>query len=105
MKLKFNGNEILLERNKGVVGAFVYNNLFNRSLTDDLVKTVGDGTIEKVKIDSIIFLRLVFLMGGLNKNTTFENFINSIPEDYNFMDDFGEVLERAVNIYLPSQNE
>ena len=102
--LEIKGEEVVLNKNKGVMGAFVYEKVFNRSLTDDVIKTIGTGELSEVKFDVVTVARLMYLMGGLDKKMSFESFLQEIPEDYDFFSDFEEVLEKAVSYYLPTKS-
>ena len=102
--LKIDGKEVVLNYNKGFIGAFEYNNIFKRSLTDDIIKCVNDGNPDNIVYDLVTFLRIVYLLGGYTKKLNFNDFINKIPQDYNFMDDFIDVLEKACEIYLPTKS-
>ncbi|MFM1525271.1 MULTISPECIES: hypothetical protein [Helcococcus] len=105
MKLRINENEILLNKNQGYIGAFVYEKEFNRSLTNDLFKVINTGQAEDISYDFATFARLVYILGGLNKTFSFEEFLNKIPSNYMFMEDFVEVMEVASKAYLPTESQ
>lgn len=98
----FRGKELLLNDNQGAFGQLVYNKTFKgESLTNDLYKLTGDDRI----IDGLTCFKLAFVMGGVNKITTFEQFMKEIPLTYNVMDDYWEIIEKAIDAYLPTQSQ
>lgn len=101
--LRIDGNEVVLNKNKGFIGAFEYNNVFKSSLTNDLARLINDGNPENMIYDFVVFSKLVYILSGLNKKYTFNDFINKIPFDYNFLDDFAEVITLASEIYFPNK--
>lgn len=100
--LKINGKEILLNKNLGFIGDLKYEQVFDRSLTDDLMRIIKDGI--NVKFDRLTFFRICFLMSGYIDEITFDDFLGKIHPKYNFLEDFVDVLEKAQSSYLPIES-
>lgn len=101
--LKINGQEVELNKNLGPYGAFLYQKQFNSSITNDIWVMTGKGIEENFILDSIGLLQMVFIMGGFYGKTTFEQFLKSIPADYNVIEDAADIITKAQESYLPTK--
>ena len=100
--IKIDGKELVLNKNLGFLGDLKYDQVFNRSLTDDIMQTIKDGI--NVKFDRLTFFRICFLMSGYIDTITFEDFLRKVHPKYNFLEDYIEVLEKAQSNYLPIES-
>ena len=94
-----NGEEVRIDYNKGNIGLLIYEQAFNRSLTVDLYNLYDNGTIRP---DSLTLLRILFVMTGSNKKTTFEGFLLQLGEDFDALEYIDEITSQAIYSYLPS---
>lgn len=102
--IKINGEELLLNKNKGFLGELKYEQMFGRELSDDIQKVIQDGTPDKVRVNKLTFFRLALLMSGKIDTMSLENFVESVGYQYNFMNDYFEVLKKASDTYLPYES-
>lgn len=100
--LKIDGKELVLNKNLGFIGDVKYEQVFNRSLTDDIMQTIKDGI--NVKYDRLTFFRICFLMSGYIDTISFDDFLRRIHPKYNFLEDYVKVLEKAQSSYLPIES-
>lgn len=102
--------EVSLVFNKGLIGAWQYEKAFKQSLTNDLYSilkgaSAENGVFEDVQVDAMLYYKLVYIMGNYNNKMDFEQFLSKVPSNYNFMDDYIEVIEKAMDCYFPSKKE
>lgn len=100
--IKFGDTTILLEYNKGPYGAWLYEKAFKTSLTNDIWEMSGQGS-DEIVLDSIALYKLVYIMGGFYGRKTWEDFLKSVPADYNIIDDIALIIEKAQDFYLPTK--
>lgn len=94
-----NGVDTKIDVIKGTPGLLYYNQLFNESLTEDIMYIINNG---EPKPDALRLLRLLFVMTGKFKETTFENWATNLNEDFDVLEYMDTIIEQALKSYMPS---
>lgn len=94
-----NGVDTKIDVIKGTPGLLYYNQLFNESLTEDVMYIINEG---KPRPDALRLLRLLFVMTGKFKDTTFENWATNLNDDFDVLEHLDTIIKQAMKSFMPS---
>lgn len=93
-----NGVDTKIDVIKGTPGLLYYDQLFDGSLTEDIIYIVNGGN---PRPDALRLLKILFIMTGKFKNTTFEYWATNL-NDFDVLEHMDEIIEQALKSYMPS---